>query len=864
VLALLCVPLAQSEPAKKSSRELTADPQWLTKVQHNIEEQEYRPSKQSVGSRGEKLSAPQWRMDNGAHGFLSSVSTQGWEIVPQSPVQRIDPKDQAKHLRETGANKAAKAPNWYWRYRFSVVARGGRSSKLVLPEVRDQNETVYLKYSPSLSEWYRNSTAGIEQGFELKEKPHMKSKGELVLVGEVKTDLAVLNPTREKIGFFKGSEEFVQYAGLKVTDASGKVLPSWLSYSVAGSSKLLRIHVDDSQAMYPVVVDPLATSPAWTGEANQTTTYYGRSVSSAGDVNGDGFSDVVVGAHLYDNGETDEGMAFLYMGSATGLSTTAAWTGESDQVSGRYGVSVASGGDVNGDGFSDVVVGAEGYDNGETDEGAAFLYLGTATGLSTTVAWIGDLNLPYVFFGLSVAGAGDVNNDGFSDLVIGAGSFGTTDGEAYLYLGTATGVTGGGPAWNATSGQANSFFGTSVGSAGDVNGDGYSDVVVGAPNYDNGEEDEGRAYLYLGSATGLSGAAFWTAEGDQPAVRFGTSVSTAGDINGDTFSDVLVGAFDFDNGIGAEGMAFAYHGSATGPSSTANWTAAPGQLTARFGRSVSTAGDVNGDGYSDVVVGANFFDNGEQNEGAAFLYQGSAIGLSTSALWMGESDQSNASYGDSVSTAGDINGDGASDVVLGAAGYTNGEANEGQAYLYLGILDATPTPTHTPTATPTPTPTATPTPQGGDPSTATPTPIPTPVIVAPGQKDLPPPTVQVVGDDVTVTMPQVTPKLTGKALTKAMKLLMAKGLTKQQATKALKSLVVTYVLKITNVGGASINEIDTLGKSTIIRRRNNQISRQNLAPGNYSTSYTIQISTKKPAVPLGSTGTSQSTTFRVP
>jgi hypothetical protein len=113
-------------------------------------------------------------------------------------------------------------------------------------------------------------------------------------------------------------------------------------------------------------------------------------------------------------------------------------------------------------------------------------------------------------------------------------------------------------------------------------------------------------------------------------------------------------------------------------------------------------------------------------------------------------------------------------------------------------------------------------------------------------------------------MPQATPKLTGKALTKAMKLLMAKGLTKQQATKALKTLVVTYVLKISNVGGASVSEIDALGKSTIIRSRNNQISRQNLAPGNYSSSYTIQISTKKPLVPLGSTGTSRSTTFRVP
>jgi hypothetical protein len=795
------------------------------------------------------------------------VSRKGWEIVPHAPIKKIDPRDPAKYLGQD-ARGLADAPKWFWRYRFTAVSRGWARTKLSAQEVKEKQEAVHLTHSSSVREWYKNSRAGIEQGFEITEKLYRGEQGELVLVGEVTTDLDTTKRSREQITFSHGGSEVVQYAGLKVIDASGKTVPSWLSYLERDGTKYLRIHVDDSDAVYPVVVDPLATSPAWTAEANQDTAYYGYSVSSAGDVNGDGYSDVIVGAYGYDNGETDEGVAFLYQGSATGLSTIAAWTGESNQFGGHYGISVASAGDVNGDGYSDVVVGASGYENGGTDtnEGIAFVYLGSATGLVTTADWSAELDQPFAYFGNSVSSAGDVNNDGFSDVVIGASSY--TNGEvleggAFLYLGSAVGLAPG-VAWIGESDQLNAFYGTVVSSAGDVNGDGYSDVIVGADRYDNGEEDEGRAYLYLGSAAGLPGPADWIGEVNQPYGRLGTSVGTAGDVNNDTYADVLVGAFEYDNGVGAEGMAFVFHGSATGPATTANWTSAPGQLGARFAWSASTAGDVNGDGYADVVVGAYNWDNGENNEGAAFLYQGSSSGLSTTAVWMGESNQDTSLYGYSVKNAGDVNGDGAADVIVGAHGFANGETNEGKAFVYLGILDATFTPTHTPTATPTPTltPTSTPTPQGGDPATATPT--PTPVIVVPGQKNLPPPTVQVVGDDVTVTMPQATPKLTGKALTKAMKLLMAKGLTKQQATKALKTLVVTYVLKISNVGGASVSEIDALGKSTIIRSRNNQISRQNLAPGNYSSSYTIQISTKKPLVPLGSTGTSRSTTFRVP
>src|SRR6185436_20138077 len=118
------------------------------------------------------------------------------------------------------------------------------------------------------------------------------------------------------------------------------------------------------------------------GEGDQSSASFGISVATAGDVNGDGYSDVIVGAYGYDNGQTDEGRAFVYDGSAAGLATSATWTAESDQAGASFGVSVATAGDVNGDGYADVVIGAYGYDNGQSNEGRAFVYHGSAAGLA--------------------------------------------------------------------------------------------------------------------------------------------------------------------------------------------------------------------------------------------------------------------------------------------------------------------------------------------------------------------------------------------------------------------------------------------------------------------------------------------------
>jgi len=569
---------------------------------------------------------------------------------------------------------------------------GSPDEGLARPRVRAAENL--LEYDRgAVVESYVNDRRGLEQGITIASAPRSDG-GPADTDGLVHLDLALggtLSPLKaadgQAIDFAtpRGSI-VVHYAELSVRDARGRALRSWVEALVESGLPGIRIVYDDAGAAYPVTIDLLATNPAWTAESHQASAEFGYSVATAGDVNDDGYADVIVGARYYDNGQTDEGRAFVYLGGVAGLSTSPAWTAESDQANAVFGWSVATAGDVNGDGYDDVIVGARLYNNGQSDEGRAFVYLGSMGGLSTTPAWTAESNQVLGRFGYSVATAGDVNDDGYDDVVVGATGYthGQTDeGRAYLYLGSALGPSTS-PAWTYESNQASSNFGYSVGTAGDVNGDGYADVIVGAYQFTNGQADEGRAFVYYGSAAGLSTSPAWTAESDQAGALFGNSVGTAGDVNGDGYSDVIVGARSFDSGQTNEGRAYFYLGSAAGLSPSAGWMPESDQEGALFGYSVGTAGDVNGDGFADVIVGAYGYDNDESDEGRVFVYFGSAAGLQTSPAWTAESDQPDAGFGNAVGTAGDVNGDGYDDVIVGAVSFNNGQADEGRAHVYLG------------------------------------------------------------------------------------------------------------------------------------------------------------------------------------
>ena len=210
---------------------------------------------------------------------------------------------------------------------------------------------------------------------------------------------------------------------------------------------------------------------------------------------------------------------------------------EADQPVARLGISVASAGDVNGDGYDDAIVGAWFYDDGETNEGAAFVFLGGPTGiaggtLADAATWL-ESNQAEARFGSIVAGAGDVNGDGYDDVLVGAGGYddGEVDeGAAFLYLGGPGGIASGGPEVAAARfefDQANARAGTSVAGAGDVNGDGYDDMLIGGRLYTDGQTDEGLVLLFLGGTSFPTEAPPMPPHRSRATRRVRTSASTS-------------------------------------------------------------------------------------------------------------------------------------------------------------------------------------------------------------------------------------------------------------------------------------------------------------------------------------------------
>jgi hypothetical protein len=359
------------------------------------------------------------------------------------------------------------------------------------------------------------------------------------------------------------------------------------------------------------------------------------------------------------------GSASIYLGQTEGLGAVPTTTLASpNPVIDGFGASVASAGDVNGDGYADLIVGV--FSTARTSEGA-YLYLGGPTGLPGTPSMTLTLPVPDAgLIGTQVASAGDVNGDGYADVIVGVGS--PFVSSAYVYLGSATGLsTTPSITLSAPAGMQNDHFGVSVASAGDVNGDGYGDVVVAG-------WDAISAVVYLGGPSGLATApatVLASPEGGSVVV----AVAGAGDVNGDGYGDVILGD-------GLTGMAYVYLGSSAGLASTAATAlVGPDGRESDYGAAVASAGDVNGDGYGDIVVGApNVY-------ATAYVYLGGAAGVSTMPFATLMSPGGEFTYfGQSVSSTRDVNG--FADVVVGTDEPVNGQAL-GAAYVYPGGPDPT-------------------------------------------------------------------------------------------------------------------------------------------------------------------------------
>jgi hypothetical protein len=464
----------------------------------------------------------------------------------------------------------------------------------------------------------------------------------------------------------------------------------------------------------------------------------GGSVSDAGDINGDGIADVIVGARFADPHGSNSGASYVVFGKATAfdanldLSTLDGTNGfkisgvAADDVSGH---SVSGAGDINGDGIDDLIVGADYADANATNSGACYVVFGSRAAFNANLD-LSALNGTNGFkisgelagdaFG-TVSGAGDINGDGIDDLIVSAPAAdpnGSLSGASYVVFGSRTPFAAnlnvssltGSNGFKISGAAAGDYFGQSVSGAGDINSDGIDDLIVGAFFGDANGTDAGASYVFFGKTTAfaanldlsslnalLNGTNGLRIIGAAAYDQSGLSVSGAGDINGDGIDDLIVDARGADANGADSGASYVVFGKTTGFAENLNLSALTGTNGFKIsgvavhdlaGQSVSGAGDINGDGIDDLIVGAFY-------SGASYVVFGSrtafAENLNLSALTGTNGFKINGvTAGDyagrSVSGAGDINGDGHDDLIVGATHADPNGSNSGASYIVFGHM----------------------------------------------------------------------------------------------------------------------------------------------------------------------------------
>jgi Ca2+-binding RTX toxin-like protein len=524
------------------------------------------------------------------------------------------------------------------------------------------------------------------------------------------------------------------------------------------ASNTFQVDVTDTgpSEIHEFQLSKLDGTNGFTLQSNEEQDVLGMAVGSAGDINGDGFNDFIVGAS-HENvsaGTVDIGRSFVVFGLEDGFSAnmnisqlegTNGFRIDGVDIGNPYssdqlGESVSGGADLNGDGFDDLIIGEPGYKdaNNTSFAGAAYVVYGKKSGFDPAIS-VMDLNGKNGFkingnlgvraeFGRCVSNAGDINADGLDDFVVGAPS----EDKAYVIFGikAATNPELSVNDINGTNGfviesqdSSSDNLGFSVSTLGDFNGDGIDDLIVGSfqeeglfeatgdPNIDL-NYNNGAAYIIYGKdiefdasldVNNLDGNNGFTVYGINSSDRIGYSVSGGGDINGDGFDDAIIGAPN-DNGVNTpnrEGATYILFGNKSGFQPEISLADLDGSYGFRIvgavarnysGFSVSNAGDVNGDGFSDILIGA---DNVNVPGEPTYLIYGKATGFApeinldtldgVNGLVITNQSTDKERPGRSVSGIGDINGDGFDDLLLGAP-YANpgGKNSAGEAHVIFG------------------------------------------------------------------------------------------------------------------------------------------------------------------------------------
>ena len=414
--------------------------------------------------------------------------------------------------------------------------------------------------------------------------------------------------------------------------------------------------------------------------------HLGAAVAGGVDLNGDGADDLVLGIPGSDEADPRAGAVRVVFGPLDESTTPVALHLLGEVGSDEAGTAVASVGDVDGDGATDVIVGAPGAEDGD---GVVYVVgapsvdgsLGDATARLQGESGDG--------VGVWLSGVGDVDGDGYADLALGAPGADGGAGEIDVVRGSLAGNLSLGVITDAVvTGAAAGDGAGPVAGLGDVDGDGIADLGVGAPGQDSAGEDAGAACVVSDALAGgsLADAACWTgeAEGDMA----GTALAGVGDHNGDGYADWVIGGPNADAGGDYAGIVWLLLGPATSGGALTDASARLVGQTAgeTAGVSVAGPGDVDEDGQTEILVGSPWGDGDAHNSGLVYALYGPSLGTISLAdaelILQGEALLNRA--GSAVASAGDPNGDGYPDLLIGAPYTRTGASDAGAAYLVFG------------------------------------------------------------------------------------------------------------------------------------------------------------------------------------
>jgi hypothetical protein len=485
-------------------------------------------------------------------------------------------------------------------------------------------------------------------------------------------------------------------------------------------------------AQFPAALDvtSLNGENGLTLEGANSAEHSGFSVSFAGDINNDGLDDILIGAPDADPNGNSSGEVYLVYGNSnfgfstvflSGLNGTNGLTFTGEAAGDQAGWSVAATGDINDDSLNEILIGApQASPNNVTNAGITYvvyssfapfstIFLSGLTGKTTGFAIDGIAEGDNS--GWSVNTVGDVNNDGKADIIIGApyaDSMGVDAGDSYVYYGNTTvfdhvflsGLdVGRGFTLNGVA--AGDHAGWSVGSVGDFNGDQLNEILIGAPNASSVGPGDGDSYVFYSGyplfnslfLSALDGSNGYAINGALAGENSGTSISSIGDINGDNIDDLFIGAPNANsNGVNSGNGYVLFGGTSifnsvflSGLDGTNGYVVVGANETDNTGMTVSPAGDINADGIGDLLIGApNASPNGDES-GAAYVVFGGVHGFSSLYLagldgtlgFKINGESAGNHFGSSVSKAGDFNGDGLDDFIIGAP-------DAGKSYIVFG------------------------------------------------------------------------------------------------------------------------------------------------------------------------------------